>query len=934
MKRVLLNSKTFFILLLLVFILTSAAEAAKGSKREISTLTIENGLDVFLVSDPDVHRSAAALAVGVGHLHDPVDHQGLAHYLEHMLFLGTKKYPEVGSYKKFLDEHSGASNAYTSGSMTNYFFQVSDDGFEKALDRFSDFFKAPLFDKTYSEREVKAVNNEHEKNKLSDGWRAGFVQNQMAEAGHPITKFGTGNLTTLAGDNSAVLMEFYKKYYVASNMKLAFISSLPMESLARLAREYFSDVADHPVELLEIESDFRKPLVNEYRLLKIKTIKDLRSLEIDFPTIRLVDYRESKPASIIGSLIGYEGKGSLLSKLKEEGLVLGLSAGGGSIHDNLNSFGISVSLTPEGLKEYKKVLKMVFGYIHDIRTHGVQEYTFKENQAMAQINFDWKNPNEGMYFVSGRASKMHDYKLEEMETLPYLITKYEPEVYKALLNTLIPENAMVTLSHNSVECNKKAPYYDTEYSFQTVGGDDFRELKKPAKAEGTSYPEKNDFIPYNLKLVEEEPHLIRDDRLAKVWFQFDSRFSQPKVYLSFLIETPLVYSTPRDFKLANLYGAAVRDSLNEQVYPIQMAGLSYSLSVNKKGISLTMGGYSERIEDLMRLVTKNLTEITIDSQKFENIKEAQMRGMKNRKKGKAYARGGYYNRLLWLEKQFTEEEEIEALEPLTLKDLKAYAGKLYEKAYITGMAHGNWTDYKVNDSVNQLQEALKSTPLPEEERFKDVVHVLKTGERYKFSREVEDNNSSLAYAIQVGEKGFELQARASMVASIIENSFYTQMRTNQQLGYIVWSFNQLVEDRMFLRLVIQSSTHGPFDMVKRVDDWILQTAEIFGNLSEQEFKKHQKSLIVSLEKEPDSIGEALSRLFVLATDEEGDFKYRKKMIEAVKSLKIGDVINTANQIFLNPETPRIEVLMRAKGSTEPVPHGVFSEVSKFKNRKR
>ena len=287
-----------------------------------------------------------------------------------------------------------------------------------------------------------------------------------------------------------------------------------------------------------------------------------------------------------------------------------------------------------------------------------------------------------------------------------------------------------------------------------------------------------------------------------------------------------------------------------------------------------------------------------------------------------------------LEKQFSEEVEIEALEPLSLKDLKTYAGKLYEKAYITGMAHGNWTDYKVNDSVNQLQEALKSTPLPEEERFKDVVTVLESGERYKFSREVEDNNSSLAYAIQVGKKDFELQARTSMVASIIENNFYTQMRTNQQLGYIVWSFDQLVEDRIFLRLVIQSSTHGPFDMVKRVDDWILHTADIFGNLSEQEFKRYQKSLIIALEKEPDSIRESLSRLFLFATEEEGDFKYKKKMIEAVKSLKIGDVTKTANQIFLNPETPRIEVLMRAKGSTESVPQGVLSEVNKFKNRKR
>ena len=202
------------IALILVFLLVVTAEAVKGDKRESKTFSLGNGLDILLISDPDVHRSAAGLAVGVGHLHDPVEKQGLAHYLEHMLFLGTKKYPEVGSFKKFLDEHSGGSNAYTAGAITNYFFQVSHEGFNIALDRFSDFFKAPLFDKTYSEREVKAVNNEHQKNKLNDGWRGNFVSQQISEPGHPLTKFGTGNKDTLSGDNRPALLDFYKKYYL------------------------------------------------------------------------------------------------------------------------------------------------------------------------------------------------------------------------------------------------------------------------------------------------------------------------------------------------------------------------------------------------------------------------------------------------------------------------------------------------------------------------------------------------------------------------------------------------------------------------------------------------------------------------------------------------------------------------------------------------
>ncbi|HIE79140.1 MAG TPA: peptidase M16, partial [Nitrospinaceae bacterium] len=482
-----------------------------------------------------------------------------------------------------------------------------------------------------------------------------------------------------------------------------------------VAKIYFSDISDRPVKVPAISPEFRKPLKGQYRLLKIKTIKDVRSLEIDFPTIRLKDHQASKPASIVGSVLGHEGKGSLLSKLKEEGLILGLSAGGGSSHPDINSFGINISLTVKGLKEYERILELVFAYIQMIREHGFQEYTFKETQAMAQINFDWKNPNEGMGFVAGKASLLQEYKLEVVETLPFLYTEYEPLAYKAVLDTLTPENAMVVLSYNSAATNSKVPYYDAEYSLQKIGEKAFKKLSHPMKVKGTFYPEKNDFIPYNLKLVEEYPHLVKDDDLAKVWFKYDHRFKQPKISLTFRIETAKVYRSPKNLELAKLYEAMMQEGLNELVYPIQMAGLSYGLSIQKKGVLLSLGGYSERIGDLIKLVTKNLKEVKVDEQKFANIKEAMIRGLKNRKLGQAYSRGGYYNWLMLLKDQYTDEEKLSALTPITLNDVKAYAKTLYDKVYITGMIHGNWSDKEALESVDILLSALGGKPLPENE---------------------------------------------------------------------------------------------------------------------------------------------------------------------------------------------------------------------------
>ena len=920
-----------YCLIILIFCLLTSAEAAK---RESKTLVLDNGLAVLLIHDPDVHRSAASLSVGTGQLYDPKEKMGLAHYLEHMLFLGTKKYPDVENFKKYLNENSGGSNAYTAKAITNYFFEVSHGAFDGALDRFSQFFKAPLFDKKYSKREVNAVSSEHDKNMRSDGWRSNYVQDLTAEEGHPVRNFGTGNKETLAGDNRSALLDFYKKYYIASNMKLAMLSNQSLTEQSALARNYFGGIPDRPFTLPVIDPDYRKPLKDKYRLLKIKAIKDIRSLSVEFPTIFLKDHQESKPATIVSTLLGHEGKGSLLSKLKEEGLVLSLSAGGGYSHPNINAFSVTVSLTQKGLREYQRVLELLFAYIQMIRDEGIQKYTYDEESMMSEIDFKWKDPEEGAGFVSGRSALMHDYKLDDVETLPFLLRKYDPVAAKALLDTLVPENSLVILMANTLETDRIEKFYGTEYSLTQIDGDSFDRLRNPPKVEGIAYPAKNEFIPYGLTLTDEEPHLVWNDEMGKVWFKFDNRFKQPKTFLKLRIETPGVYDTVEHTMLAKLYTAAVNEGLNELVYPIQLAGLSYSLGLEKKGVNLGIGGYSERISDLLRLVSRSLLEVNVEQEKFENLKEAMVRGLQNNKLGKAYARGGYYSRLLWLVEQYNEDEKLEALRPITLDQVKAFAKTLYHRVYITGMAHGNWSDDKVRESIHTLLDGIKSKPLPEEERFTQGVEVLTAGEDIVFSRQAKDNNNALIYGLQIGPHSMDLQAHSSLIASIIESDFYTQMRTNQQLGYIVASFKQRIEDRLFIKFIIQSAEYGPFELKRRVEAWLADTKKLLANLADEEFERHRDALVVSLEKEGDSIGEVLGDFYYAVTEEDEDFRYKIKLIDVVKKLNKDEVLAAARKMFLDPQTARLAVLIRSSENDDPAHEGVFTDVEQFKNRKQ
>jgi len=89
---------------------------------------------------------------------------------EHLLFMGTKKFPSENEYQQYLSTNNGMSNAYTAMTSTNYYFDVAPNALEGALDRFSGFFIEPLFNEDCTEREIKAVDSEHKKNLQNDMW--------------------------------------------------------------------------------------------------------------------------------------------------------------------------------------------------------------------------------------------------------------------------------------------------------------------------------------------------------------------------------------------------------------------------------------------------------------------------------------------------------------------------------------------------------------------------------------------------------------------------------------------------------------------------------------------------------------------------------------------------------------------------------------------
>ncbi|MBF0196785.1 MAG: insulinase family protein, partial [Planctomycetes bacterium] len=659
-------------LLTFVFLISSAYSLdipAKHEldKREYRRFVLDNQLKVLLVSDPEMNTSAAAMDIQVGSLSDPRNRQGLAHFLEHMLFLGTRKFPDVDEYGKYLKSRGGYSNAFTAGDHTNYHFQVHHDAFEGALDRFSQFFIAPLFNPDYTDKEINAVNNEHMKNLQNDMWRKYNLMNTLYRKDHPANHFSTGNAKTLEGVDSAEFKEFYQQYYSSNRMGLVLASKKSLDWMESMVRKYFTEVKNHDLEKIKFPTDYL-PEKKTFRLVKVKPIKDIRTLEIDFPLPGTLEYYASKPTQLIGHLLGHEGKGSLLSLLKAEGLATGLSAGGYSATADYGSLSINVSLSEKGLEEYARVVKFCFSYINMMKANGYVKQAFEESKTMAKLNEVYANRGEGTGLAADLAGNLNRYPLEVAERVSFIFEKENPEAYQKILSYLRPDNMICVLTGKNLETDKKESIYGTEYSF-SENEDFYKELLKVTEHPQLSMPAANPFLPKNANSLSERPVQILNYPGVDLWYSQDTQFKRPKVSLLYHLRLSKAKTSLRFSTMLDIYSAVVREQLNELAYPASQAGLHYSVSADLAGINIIVSGYNDSAPILLKEISKELLNIHIDEVRFNNIKDRMIRGWRNFEKDAAYKIIRMVSRQFHREHVFPYAIKANELENITLIDL-------------------------------------------------------------------------------------------------------------------------------------------------------------------------------------------------------------------------------------------------------------------------
>uniref|UniRef100_A0A9L0S7S6 Nardilysin convertase n=1 Tax=Equus caballus TaxID=9796 RepID=A0A9L0S7S6_HORSE len=833
-------------------------------------------------------QSAAALCVGVGSFADPDDLPGLAHFLEHMVFMGSLKYPDENGFDAFLKKHGGSDNASTDCERTVFQFDVQRKYFKEALDRWAQFFIHPLMIRDAIDREVEAVDSEYQLARPSDANRKEMLFGSLARPGHPMGKFFWGNAETLKHepkrnniDTHARLREFWMRYYSAHYMTLVVQSKETLDTLEKWVTEIFSQIPNNGLpkpNFGHLTDPFDTPAFN--KLYRVVPIRKIHALTITWALPPQQQHYRVKPLHYISWLVGHEGKGSILSYLRKKCWALALFGGNGETGFEQNStysvFSISITLTDEGYEHFYEVAHTVFQYLKMLQKLGPEKRIFEEIQKIEDNEFHYQEQTDPVEYVENMCENMQLYPLQDFLTGDQLLFEYKPEVIAEALNQLVPPKANLVLlsGANEGKCDLKEKWFGTQYSMEDVENS-WAELWKTnfELNPDLHLPAENKYIAtdFMLKAFDcpetEYPVKIVNTPQGCLWYKKDNKFKIPKAYIRFHLISPLIQKSAANVVLFDIFVNILTHNLAEPAYEADVAQLEYKLVAGEHGLIIRVKGFNHKLPLLFQLIIDYLAEFSSTPAVFTMITEQLKKTYFNILiKPETLAKDV---RLLILEyARWSMIDKYRALmDGLSLESLLSFVKEFKSQLFVEGLVQGNVTSTESMDFLKYVVDKLNFMPLEQEMPVQFQVVELPSGHHLCKVRALNkgDANSEVTVYYQSGTRSLREYTLMELLVMHMEEPCFDFLRTKQTLG------SEVVD--------------------KKIEEFLSNFEEKIENLTEDAFNTQVTALIKLKECEDTHLGEEVDRNWNEVVTQQYLFDRLAHEIEALKSFSKSDLVN-------------------------------------------
>lgn len=902
------GSPVFYLLILCLLLVSATLQAQEiikspNDNRDYAALTLDNGLRVILVSDPEADKAAASLDVNVGSFQDPDDRPGLAHFLEHMLFLGTKKYPDADAYKEFISNHGGMENAFTATEDTNFFFDIDKDYLDGALDRFAQFFIAPLFNEKYVQREKNAVDSEYRLKIKDDGRRIYEVLKATANPQHPFSRFSVGNLDSLSdrkGSNIRdELIRFYQNHYSANLMTLAVVGKEPLPELKKMVQR-FSAIPNRNIAIKPV----RVPLFNKQEVrLNIVPLQDMRQLTLSFTTPWHDSYYQDKPFEILAHLLGHEGEHSLHALLKNKGWINGLAAGNSDIADNYATFDVDIDLTDEGLKHIDEITDDVFQAIDLIRKDGVKRWIHAELEKIDELNFRFHEKGSPSRDAVSIAGNLQHYPARLVLKGPYVSDHFSIKQVDSILDDLSVANMRQIVIAPGLKTDRVEPYYHTDYSITPLAPALVKRWQHAGMNRQLAIPAPNPFIPDDTTVIskpsgEKVPQLIIDKPDVQVWHKQDDEFNVPKADIDIGLTTKIASDTLTHRLESALFVSLVEDNLNAYTYPAMLAGLHYGISLGRRGIGISVSGYNDKQQVLIDRILNTLLTYKVDPERFAVIKEQMKHDWENSHLERPYRQLSWALEWLLQPNSWTPDAYLQVVDTISIADLEQHIKALRRAAHITMLVHGNVDRDAARSLAQDVIKRVRKYAGPETELARHAVELKTAEQARRFSVAIDHNDSAIISYYQAPDDTIKSQASNLLLLQILDTPFFNELRTRDQLGYVVYTGLENNLRIPGLKFVVQSPVEGPQGLLNHIDAFVKEQYDKIKIMDAASLTRYKQAILTRILEKDKRLMERTQRYRRYLALKYLDFDHRDQVADAIRALTLNDISNFYQTLFL------------------------------------
>lgn len=881
---------------------------SEKDNRQYQAIRLDNGMVVLLVSDPQAVKSLSALVVPVGSLQDPDTHPGLAHYLEHMSLMGSKKYPQPDALSEYLKMHGGSHNASTAPYRTAYYLEVENDALEGAVDRLADAIAEPLLAKKYAQRERNAVNAELTLARSRDGMRMAQVSAETLNPAHPGARFSGGNLETLSDKPGSpvhdVLLAFHEKYYSANIMKAVIYSNKSLEEQAKIAAASWGRIPNKSIERPEITvpvvTDKQKGLILHYVPAQPRKV-----VRVEFRIPNNSDRFRSKTDELIGYLIGNRTPGTLSDWLQSQGLAEGIRADSDPVvTGNSGVFAISVALTDKGLAQRDEVVAAIFSYLNLLREKGIDKRYFDELAHVLDLDFRYPSITRDMSYVEWLADTMIRVPVEHTLDVVNIADRYAPEAINARLNMMTPENARIWYISPNEPHNKMAYFVEAPYQVEKIPTATLRDWQKKAADITLALPTLNPYIPDDFSLIKpvkkpSQPELLVDEPGLRVIYRPSHYFaSEPRADVSVVLRNPTAMNSARRqvlFALNDYLAGLALDELSNQA---AVGGISFSTNANN-GLMVNANGYTQRLPQLYQALLKGYFSYQATDEQLAQAKSWYTQMMDSAEKGKAYDQAIMPVQMLSQVPYYQRDERRAQLPSITLKEVMEYREMLKTNTRPEFMVVGNMTPEQAITLARDVKSTLGSQG-NEWCRNDDVV--VDNARQVLFNKSGSTTDSALAAVfVPTGYSEARSAAYSAMLGQIVQPWFYTQLRTEEQLGYAVFAFPMSVGRQWGMGFLLQSSDKQPAFLWQRYQAFFPDVEKRLRNLDEPTFNQIKQGVINEMLQAPQTLGEEASQLSKDFDRGNMRFDSRDNVVAEIKTLTPQKLADFFHQAVVAPQ---------------------------------